>query len=312
MTARSLPGDAPLVLYIAGSGRSGSTLIERVLGQVPGYVNIGELIELAMHTAPRDELCGCGRAFTECPFWTAVGKRAFGGWDSGYLDTVRQWQIRLHLQHYIPGRRTTGRADRKLPPDLTDLGAYYKSLYRAIAAESGATCVVDASNEIFQAIMLSSAGVDVRVIHLVRDIRGFAHSLSKRHIRPHVPNETEYMWRTTPAFGAALWVICLKQAKLLHRRDIPVAQMRYEDFVGRPRETLEAALRQLGMPVAPPGLTNIEGRRVVLGPSHGLSGNPQRFVHGELTLRADEGWRDQMSRRNRFIVSMIGLPYLRR
>jgi hypothetical protein len=30
------------VIYIAGSGRCGSTLLERVLGEIPGYVNVGE------------------------------------------------------------------------------------------------------------------------------------------------------------------------------------------------------------------------------------------------------------------------------
>jgi hypothetical protein len=43
-----------------------------------------------------------------------------------------------------------------------------------------------------------------------------------------------------------------------------------------------------------------------------LSGNPSRFREGELILRADEAWRGQMSRRDRIIVTMIGLPFLRR
>ena len=39
------PGQAPIVVYIAGSGRSGSTLLERALGQIPGFDNVGELID---------------------------------------------------------------------------------------------------------------------------------------------------------------------------------------------------------------------------------------------------------------------------
>ena len=71
----------PTVIYIAGSGRSGSTLLERVLGGMPGAVNVGELIDLFRRTAPRGERCGCGLAFADCPFWTGVGKRAFDGWE---------------------------------------------------------------------------------------------------------------------------------------------------------------------------------------------------------------------------------------
>jgi hypothetical protein len=306
------PGYAPPVIYIAGSGRCGSTLLERVLGQIPGYVNVGELIELAMHTAPLGERCGCGQATTDCPFWTAVGNRAFGGWDSRYLDSVRRRQIRVVRRHHRIGLRAIERADRKCRTDLAALGVYYESLYRAIAAESGAACVVDASLEVIQALALAGAGIDVRVIHLVRDVRGVAHSLSKRVVRPHALNGTEFMWRTTPAVAAVMWVLCMNQVKLLRQRGIPVAQMRYEDFVCQPREAVEAALGQLGLPPDPSGLAHIGDRRVVLGPSHGLSGNPSRFLQGELILRPDEAWRDQMSRHNRILVSMIGLQYLLR
>jgi len=40
------PPPGPPVMYIAGSGRSGSTMLERVLGEMPGFVNVGELIDL--------------------------------------------------------------------------------------------------------------------------------------------------------------------------------------------------------------------------------------------------------------------------
>jgi len=50
----------------------------------------------------------------------------------------------------------------------------------------------------------------------------------------------------------------------------------------------------------------------VLGTSHGLSGNPSRFRDGEITLRADETWRERMSRRDRLIVTAIALPLMLR
>jgi hypothetical protein len=50
----------------------------------------------------------------------------------------------------------------------------------------------------------------------------------------------------------------------------------------------------------------------VLGTSHGLSGNPSRFTGGEIALRADEKWRTSMSRRDRLIVTAIGLPLMLR
>jgi len=79
--------DVP-VLYIGGWGRSGSTLLAHVLGEVPGFVSVGELRYVWQAGPGANELCGCGLQFAECPFWTAVGEQAFGGWDKVDVDEV--------------------------------------------------------------------------------------------------------------------------------------------------------------------------------------------------------------------------------
>src|SRR5262249_8596556 len=59
-------------------------------------------------------------------------------------------------------------------------------------------------------------------------------------------------------------------------------------------------------------LSHIGDGRVVLGHTHGLSGNPSRFRYGEIVLRADEAWREQMRGRDRRIVTLVALPFLLR
>ena len=71
------------VLYIGGLGRSGSTLVERLAGQLPGACAVGELVHLWERGITEDERCGCGAPFHQCPFWQQAGKTAFGGWDAG-------------------------------------------------------------------------------------------------------------------------------------------------------------------------------------------------------------------------------------
>src|SRR2546423_2992529 len=62
------------ILYIAGSGRSGTTIMARLLGELPGFVNVGEaaryLLDIPMQT--RGVPCGCGRAVSDCPFWREI------------------------------------------------------------------------------------------------------------------------------------------------------------------------------------------------------------------------------------------------
>ncbi len=75
------------VVYIAGSGRSGSTLLDRMLGQMPGVTAIGELAQLWRPGELDKLVCGCGTPVRSCPFWSRVADRAYGGWDT---DDFRQ------------------------------------------------------------------------------------------------------------------------------------------------------------------------------------------------------------------------------
>ena len=301
---------APIVIYIAGSGRSGSTILERTLGEMPGFVNVGELIDLFWRVAPRSERCGCGQVFASCPFWTGVGARAFGGWESEHLAAVHRLQSRVARQRHLPRLVAMPHSGRDFRANVTSYGRHYASLYQAIAAEAGADYVVDASKRPAQALALARSGIDVRVIHLVRDVRGVAHSLSKHVTRPHAVAEADVMSHRTPAGAAARWVACQSEIALLGPCGLPVTQMRYEDFVVQPRRSTEQALTELGLPPGPSDLSHIGDGQIFLGRSHGLSGNPSRFREGAVTLRADELWRSQMSARDRRIVTAIGLPHL--
>ncbi|MDN5790587.1 MAG: glycosyltransferase [Micrococcales bacterium] len=309
----STRGSTPTVVYIAGSGRSGSTLLERSIGAVPGYVNVGELLDLPRRVVPRDELCGCGEAFSRCTFWTAVGQRLPEGWSEQSMAHVHRLQTRVARQRFIPqmliGRRTGRYAD-----NLTSYATEYARLYRAITDESGDRYVVDASKWPSQALALKIGGIDVRVIHLVRDVRGVAYSLSRNDIaRPQAAqNERDVMFSNVPASAAARWTATQTEADLLGARGVPVARMRYDDFVDAPGPTVSRALHALRLEVTEHGLDHIDGTTISLGPSHGLSGNPSRFRHGDVLLRPDTRWKQGLSRRDRIVVGAIGAPQLLR
>lgn len=292
------PGGGPTVVYIAGSGRSGSTLLERALGEIPGFVNVGELIDLFRRDASRADRCGCGQHFAGCAFWAGVGERAFGGWGSPRTAEVHPIQRRVARQRAMPGLAVLPLAGRGFRADAARYGACYAALYQAICEQAGAGCVVDASKWPVQALALWRGGIDVRVIHLVRDVRGVAHSLTKRARKP--------------AVTAVRWVSHQSQAALLRGCGPPFTRVRYEDFVRAPRHTVETALAELGLADRAPRLDHLTDTHMTLHPSHGIHGNPSRFQHGEIALRPDETWRQRMPRHNRILVTAIGLPFLLR
>src|SRR6266545_3862920 len=77
------------VLYLGGLGRSGTTLLERLLGELPGAISLGEVVHLWERGVVDGERCGCGKSFRDCAFWNEVGQAAFGGWDHVDIERLR-------------------------------------------------------------------------------------------------------------------------------------------------------------------------------------------------------------------------------
>lgn len=307
------PVRRPIVLYVLGLGRSGSTLFERLLGSLPGFVNVGELVDLLPRIIPTNELCGCGSPFSECDFWQRVGKRAFGGWDPVATANMAHLQDQVARQRYLPQLLTPVLANDSFRARLARYQEMKLTTYRAIADESGADVVVDASKRIAPLVALRSQDeVDVRVLHLVRDVRGVACSWAKSDVvRPHATGTTTRTMASMPAWRAALaWTRMEAQATLATSLIEGSVTVRYEDFVATPRHTTEVALAALGLADKADLSDYVRGRSIVLRPSHGLSGNPSRFTTGEVLLREDEEWRTALSRRDRVTATSIGLPGL--
>lgn len=303
------PADVTVV-YLGGFGRSGSTLVERMLGAVPGWTNVGELVDLARSVAPGDELCGCGSRFSRCAWWAEVGEIAFGGWSHVDLDHLASRQQMAARQRHLP--RLLRSADRAWPA-LAELRTAYAALYRAVAQVAGARVVVDASKGPALGQALAGApGVDLRVLNLVRDPRAVAWSWSRRVERPHATAGEQQMWRIPPYRSAAQWATLQTEMELIARGGgRPFARLRYEDVVADPVRTLTEATRALGVPLGPDDLPDVDQGRVELGRSHGLSGNPSRFRSGLIELRRDDGWVGGMASTDRAVVTALTLPWLR-
>src|SRR5712692_7027193 len=167
-----IPQPGLRVLYIGGWGRSGSTLLDRMLGQVPGFFSLGEVREIWQSGLRENRLCGCGASFRECPFWTRVGAEAFGGWDRLPLEEVlklwhaydRPWALpRLLRRHPTAG--TSGGLRRYL--------SILERVYRTLGDVSEAKVLVDSSKLPSHALLVRMLpGVDLRLVHLIRDSRG--------------------------------------------------------------------------------------------------------------------------------------------
>jgi hypothetical protein len=305
-------GNAALrVVNIVGTTRSGSTLVELVLAQLPGFVDVGELRYLWFRRLAKDGnmLCGCGTLLRECPFWESVGEEAFGGWDQLDKSEVLALARSVERERYLPllvQPRLWASYERR----LRAYAALLERLFHGIQAVSGARVVVDASKLLSHAFMLRRLEqLDVRFLHIVRDCRGVAFSWGREVARPETVDGVSYMPQFRPAAVAARWTYDNAGAHLLGAFGDPRAFMRYETFVERPRDELARALAALGEVHAGENLGALEGE-VALQPTHSVCGNPMRFRTGEVPIALDEQWRHDMPRRERIAVTLLAWPLL--
>lgn len=295
----------PSVVLITGSGRSGSTLVERALGEVEGIVNVGELTDLCLRVAPKNERCGCGNAFSECSFWSLVGKHAFGGWNDDVLEHMKFLHEHVVRQRNFP-RLFAGR-NQDIVRQAGDYASFYRSLYTAIAAVSGSNVVVDASKLPSHALGLTYSSLDLKMVHVTRDPRGVAFSMSKRVVRPHGNGGDDLMWHQSPTASAARWCATQVESMVLGRELVSSTHLNYESFVRNPRSEIVRVLVDLGIRIdkVPSALGS---NHMHLSMSHGLSGNHSRFRDGPVALVTDDKWKNEMSRGSRFMVTAITAP----
>jgi hypothetical protein len=302
------------VLYIGGTGRSGSTLVERSLAQLPGVAAVGELRSLWRAVLTDDRRCSCGQVVSACAFWQEVGDRAFGGWHADHVQSL------LGLQHAVDRHRRlptlVGRGDPGSSKDVAALASAWTEVFRAIREARDARLVVDSSKyPAHAAVLRVSGGVDLRVVHLIRDPRGVAHSWSKPGI---VKPDATQAGATMPVFGhgrtAAEWVAYNLAFDRIHALGTPTLRLRYESFVREPEASLRRVLAFIELPVSDGDLDFVgDGTISLREGGHAIGGNPERFDGGSLvTLRLDDAWRRDMPPIRRAEVSTLVWPLMRR
>jgi hypothetical protein len=297
-------------------GRSGSTLAERLLGQVPGMWPAGELAHMWQRGIVASERCGCGEPFACCPFWRKVGEAGFGGWEQVDVGRVAELRRRVDRTRFVPLLAAPALMRPAFRQMLDEYLTYYARLYAGIEEVSGCQTVIDSSKHASLAFCLAHLRqLDLRVVHVVRDSRAVAYSWTKQVSRPDAKLES-YMRTYSPTVAAAMWGAQNSAMHLLARTGTPILRLRYEDLASAPEAALRKIITFAGLPAARLGLgflrSDSTGNWADFGASHTASGNPMRFTTGEIPIREDDSWRDGMPGRSRALVAALTFPWLAR
>jgi hypothetical protein len=314
--AQDARGDNVRVLYIGGIGRSGTTLLNRLLGELPGVCAIGEAVTLWRQGILRNEKCSCGQPFYSCSFWQEVGALAFNGWHRVDLEPVLARQSEGSRFRYA---REASLMPAFLKPPFVNgsqrrieaLNILYMRLYSAISQVSGCPVVVDASKH---ASLLSNLRcyklLDITVIHMIRDSRGVAYSWTKVQRRPESENPMSFMDKFSVAHSAMLWNTYNASFCSLRKSGIRYLRIRYEDLVRTPERWLREIAEVARVASGNQEFTFLGDGYADLMRSHCIAGNPMRFQSGRLAIREDDEWRSALPLRSQVVVTSLTLPLL--
>lgn len=291
------------VIYIAGTGRSGSTLLGNAVGSLPGALSVGEVKLGFRRGLTESGCCGCRRPVRECPVWVPALEATFGSVPTAEEAAV----IDRRLAAAVRTRRTPWWLLGRESGEVTDLVDLVGRLLTNLALASGAEALVDSSKlPAYGALLARSPLLDVRTIHLVRDPRAVAWSWQRQAASQQVSGFEEVMERFSPVKASLMWLESSSSVAALARRGGRSTHLvRYEDLIADSATELRRVAEFAGLP---PSVSFVDRDALHLRSSHAVAGNPNRVRSGPVLLRNDDEWMQWMAPRQRRLVAALTTP----
>ena len=319
------------VLKITGLGRSGSTILDVVLGNHPHIESVGEVTRLIRTgwvsreslrgidpKRLRRPLCTCGKRLDvlyvdapeeACPFWSDVRREWVQRVDprddiedypklQNDFELKRRWP-RLLREEWRRGPSARFRSYARLT----------RAFFEAVRAVSGKPVIVDSAKSPVRAFALSMMpGIDLYAVHLVRDGRGVVASHRKSFEKDLLPADGARDRGGLPA----RWKVAARRRVLYPESVVRwvahnlisgwvcarlgperAMRLRYEDFVADPRAALGRIGSLIGLDLAGVAEAASSGEPLLAG--HNIGGNRTK-KSGYVTLRPDaQEWRETLS-----------------
>lgn len=267
------------VLYIMGTGRSGSTALGIALGNLGPVFYAGEVFSWTLFRGiPRSEKAEV------LAFWERVARHVPGR--ERWFDLPFHLHVEHHRALLTPWR--SARLD-------AEYAACSHALFEAIAAESGADVIADSSHYALRAWKLRrDPRLEVTVLHLLRDPRSVISALRKpvqRHRPMSVLGANLYCW--------VVWV--LSGAVYLAYPRPRRLRVRYEDFVADPRGVMTRVAGALGIPHDVPDYDHLATGNVFQG---------NRLRERETIAIRPQPSTDHLGRTGRWVSNALQLPLL--
>lgn len=298
------------LIYIASIGRSGSTLLESILGAHSQISTCGEL-----HIWPHEiELsgvrpCSCGRSVLECSFWSEMNRR---------VDPIHQPQPQIHFfrERHNAGKTLRFKQIKFFKTDSTSLSNDEKikkygenneevfSEFMKLTYETEGyypTWIVDASKDPYRLLwLIRSKRFNIKVLHIVKNPSAFIYSVTKGLMNDRSISGFKHLFYDT-ARQSIKWSIenyLISKIAQDYLKDDDYLLINYEILASKPLETFKTICNTVGCPFEENAV--IDFRK---GSLHTIAGNPMRYEKKGIVL--DEKWKIKLPKLNIFLVKAL-------
>lgn len=282
------------VVYICSDKRSGSTLLDMLLGRHPELANVGELHHFYNYIngnyyrqTTKEDTCACERKFSECIFWNRVIKHYKQEYNSDAKFAVTRFPVSKNIiQRYVFDfliATTNIKALQKKIERRTKFNKYKEiaenrfKLYETINYVNNSSFTVDSTKKITDLkFLLAYKPEAVKVIFLTRDLRAIATSKFKRLTGSRLP----VMMLQTVLFHIQLFFA----VKSIPKKNRLV--VKYEDLIAEPQNALKNIFLFLHIN------SGIEIDLQSYCETHVLGGSPHRLTNKKLKIYIDDRWKE--------------------
>ena len=213
-----------------GAGRSGTTALGTFLGNNKHILHIGEAHQFFDHLDD-DRLCSCGKKLNKCDFWedrvfnqrTISRPSLFESYISQNRELTEKIESHRNIIKHIFASFNKS--------DILQYNQLQQSIIEAVFSDNKNQLLLDSSKYIGRALALNRLhNYNLKVIYVVRDVRGVINSFSKQVQTSKSPISTIMYY---------LFVnIAAEFVKLIFFRK-KIIKIRYEDLINQPFLTLE-------------------------------------------------------------------------
>ncbi len=281
------------IVFVLSDARSGSTLVDQLLGSNDRVTTVGEVHWLAAYiTQNRDIynpvhplICSCTKQMAECEFWLDVANAV--GCPLESLRLRPRFFSSLRSTHGLSG--VLSRVSRHLKYLIEKHPAWYRQaacqklfdgprvaadsikLFDAVLKVSKARCVIDSSKSAFRFRPIFESVPDrVRVILLARDYRAVVHSKMNRG---KTLDAAARGWRNK------VWQM---EALTMDVNPASIFRLKYEEFCQQPAMKIKKLCDFLDLEFSEDMLI----RRAA--DLHHIGGSPSKFDSEKSEIRLDQ------------------------